>query len=117
MKKSKSIALFLVAASVAQFLSSCDSEKEKKPHSRLHLRADTTIGYTRMYPVNNHGVIVYPYYVFTPYGSYNENVHAYSRGGYYNSRTYASSVSHNSPVARGGFGTIGTGGHGFSVGS
>ncbi|MFN0201859.1 MAG: hypothetical protein ACKVTZ_10075 [Bacteroidia bacterium] len=127
MKKSKNITLSLVIASVIASITSCKNEP-KAPQSRLYMRADTTIGYSKMeprYDSDRHygGGYIYPYYIFSPYGmyhnyySYGSSGGGYTRTGYYNSRTYQSSVAHNSPVARGGFGGIGSGSRGFSVGS
>ena len=103
MKKSKEIIILLVAASVfSEFCAEKPKEKE-----RLHMRADTNIGYSSYTP-HSHS-----YVHFYPYGVFNNGV--YTRTGYYNSRTYNASVSHNSPVVRGGMGRTGRGG--FSVSS
>lgn len=103
MKKSKEIILLLVVASV--FSEFCSPPPQ--PKKRLHLRADTAIGYSSYAP-HSHS-----YVHFYPYGVYNNGV--YTRTGYYNSRTYNASISHNSPTIRGGMGRTGRGG--FSVGS
>jgi hypothetical protein len=115
MKKSEKITLMLVAGSV---LAAC-GQKEVEPHSRLHLRADSLAPYTTVHAHHVSGVYVYPYYMFSPYGFYGSRHYGgggYVRHGYYNSRTYQTSVAHNTPhVAHGGFGARGRGG--FSVSS
>jgi len=100
MKKSKSITLCILLASVI----ACNSEKKEK--ERLFFRADTNIISYQSY--NSHSFV---YVHFYPYGVYHNGI--YVRSGYYNSRAYKASVSHNSPVVRGGMGRTGRGG--FSV--
>lgn len=106
MKRSKQITLTFLISSV---LFSCQQQHKHTPHNRLYMRADSAAPYNAIRHTNG----VYPYYHFTPYGYYGSS--GYHRVGYYNSRTYATSVKAKTSISRGGFGSIGRGG--FSVGS
>lgn len=107
MKKSSKIKLLCVVASV--LATHCSEKHEKVMHNRLYIRADTNISYSTFHPTP-----MMPYIYFIPFGMYHNN--GYVRTGYYNSRTYAASVSANSPIARGGMGNIGRSGS-RSIGS
>jgi hypothetical protein len=102
MKKSKQIMLCLLIVS----MTACTNEHREK--QRLHYRADTNV---RVY--NSYHSHSSTYVHFYPYGVFHNGT--YTRSGYYNSRSYNTSVSHNSPTIRGGMGRTGRGG--FSIGT
>jgi hypothetical protein len=112
MKKSKTIQLLLVTATLASCHSGNNARTIVTPgQSLMHIRTDTTAGYTRAH--NSSGVAgggrSFYYRAFRPYGDY--YCGSYHRAGYYSDAiSEHSNFGHNSAkgaIARGGFG----GGH------
>ena len=97
MKKSNIIKLVLVAATLA----SCNKNTGKEKN--VYLRSDTTARYSHVHGGGFHG----GYFVFRPYGIYNNG--SYSRAGFYSSAIHKNanvgSNSYKATVVRGGFGS------------
>jgi hypothetical protein len=111
MKKSKTIQLILITATLA----SCNQQK-KEPEwgsgNKTYVRGDSTAPFTR----THHGMggiatAALWYYAFRPYGNYNRDNGSYSRAGYYSgaipSTGNIGSNSFKGTVSRGGFGRSG----------
>ena len=103
MKKSRYIKLVLISATLA----SCSGDKKDwVDNNKVHVRADSTAPYTRMYHHNGLGSALLWYYAFRPYGHYYNG--GYQRAGYYSGGispiSNTGTNGFKSSVSRGGFG-------------
>lgn len=98
MKKSKIIELFIVASVIS--VTSCQNKKSIE--RKVFMRTDSTANYSRATGLHGGG-----FYVFRPFGMFNQYT-GYNRAGYYSSALNESSnVGSNAykrSVVRGGFG-------------
>jgi hypothetical protein len=99
MKKSKAVSLVLLST-----LFACQQQNRyntRNPQSRLHMRSDTTSGYSRSYYGGSSGGRIYT--AFRPYSTYSSSTGTYTRSGYQSSAISKSSNPRTSSI-RGGFG-------------